>query len=288
MFFIYFNIFFFLLQTCKSDVPVEKCSLNCNTGTCKLVNGVGPTCVCPRLYNGKYCENYVCTDHCKNHGRCYIDPKAEGSEVVLRCKCPVGFTGDRCEIPNEHFKDHCYNGGTVSAESPYSLFRHCNCKEGYTGPWCRDCETLKCQNNGVCKLDGNNKPSCECSIGYKGKFCEISACGVHGKPTVMTDGIHCECILGFTGPKCEIDLCAGHCQNNGVCRMGTKEPECVCPEFYVGRRCQVDQCKAHIPPEGCQECGCQNDGKCVTLRGWKLCKCPSSWAGLQCEVSLHY
>lgn len=273
-------------------MPTPTCPLYCNTGTCKLIQNEGPKCICPPLYTGEYCEHYRCSQYCRNHGRCYIDSQASqslDSLPPLRCKCPIQFTGERCEKPADFHKDgYCFNGGTYTAEIPLHSYRPCSCKPGYSGPRCRDCETLKCQNGGVCKLDNNNKPNCDCLLGYKGRSCEISMCGPHGKPKITSDGVRCQCMSGYKGEKCEIGKCNVHCQNGGSCHIldDTNEHGCICPNFFVGHRCELDLCESAYPPSGCQaKCTCQNNGKCVNVQGRTLCKCLPNWAGPQCEVN---
>lgn len=50
------------------------------------------------------------------------------------------------------------------------------CPVGYTGRLCESCEMLRCENNGVCKLDIKGKPSCSCNKGFSGYRCDKSIC----------------------------------------------------------------------------------------------------------------
>ena len=48
------------------------CDLDCHNGTCQMVNDV-PTCKCQSLYSGDRCQNYRCSQYCKNKGLCFAD-----------------------------------------------------------------------------------------------------------------------------------------------------------------------------------------------------------------------
>lgn len=56
----------------------------------------------------------------------------------LRCRCPVGFTGDYCETEiNLCYSNPCLNGGVCARkEGGYT----CICREDYTGKWDGLCE----------------------------------------------------------------------------------------------------------------------------------------------------
>nr|XP_008195317.2 PREDICTED: LOW QUALITY PROTEIN: prolow-density lipoprotein receptor-related protein 1 [Tribolium castaneum] len=268
--------------TCKAVASrTPNCPLNCNSGTCKIVQGQNPKCFCPAQYTGPRCEHFRCSQYCKNKGMCYVDlaaPQSPDSLPPLRCNCAPQWTGERCETPVNLCDGRCYNGGTCFTPKPEMPV--CNCPSGFTGSRCQNCAQLVCQNGGVCVKD-----TCKCPVGYSGRHCEISFCGKNGKPITTSSGLKCSCLPGFGGEKCEQDRCYQHCQNGGTCRMGTKQPECDCPAFFGGRRCEIDLCTGGEPPKGCaKRCVCGNGGSCVIMNGRPVCKCQRPWGGLKCEI----
>lgn len=85
--------------TCKSKSnTTDQCHLKCNRGTCKFVDNQ-QKCVCPKEYDGDYCEHYRCSGYCRNKGVCYVDTlKTNDENQPLKCRCRPQWTGDRCEI----------------------------------------------------------------------------------------------------------------------------------------------------------------------------------------------
>merc|ERR1712087_906118 len=74
------------------------------------------------------------------------------------------------------------------------------------------CESVPCQNGGVCE-DGTG------------------------------DEYKCTCQPGFAGDNCEYDICSfGVCLNNGECTVDTSEDNsfkfaCTCPTTHTGMQC---------------------------------------------------
>ncbi|KAB0803781.1 hypothetical protein PPYR_00751 [Photinus pyralis] len=278
--------------TCQAvSTSATACSLNCNTGSCKIIPGQGPKCICPPKYAGVHCEQYRCSQFCRNKGMCYIDllsPKTPDTPPPLGCNCPPQWTGERCEIPVNMCENYCYNGGTCFNPRPDQL--HCNCPPGFTGARCQDCAHLECKNGGVCTRT-ENFSNCHCPIGYFGQSCEKSDCDHYcvnsGSCKLTPTGPWCTCQPGFVGLRCEQNACFQHCQNGGTCRIGTKQLECVCPPLYSGRRCEINQCLLPNPLPDCRNhCGCQNNGTCEVRADMEVCKCTSLWGGSKCEIYL--
>lgn len=262
---------------CRSTSSKNKtCNLNCHEGTCKLIQGQGPKCVCPPQYNGPRCEHYRCSLYCKNHGICYVDNQPSSSKSLeshppLKCKCPSQWTGDRCEKPVDVCKNRCHNGGNCTILRPEVPV--CSCESGFIGIRCQNCVNLSCENGGICSTL-NDREYCSCPSGYKGQQCQISICGKYGTPVLVADGWKCECSPGYTGEKCDKKIC-DLCLNGGTCKLGNKRMECICPKNFEGRRCEKTSCNTT----------CRNGGKCVIVNSREICQCPDEWGGYYCEVS---
>ncbi|XP_050504790.1 prolow-density lipoprotein receptor-related protein 1 isoform X2 [Diabrotica virgifera virgifera] len=275
--------------TCKAATSKPNdCSLNCHTGTCRIIPDQGPMCICPPQYTGARCEHYKCSQYCKNHGVCYVDVlalKNPDSKSPLRCNCPPQWTGERCETAVDLCDGRCHNNGMCLILE--TGIPHCTCPPGFSGNRCQNCEKLNCHNGGVCRME-NSKEICVCPIEYRGRSCEISVCGKHGRPT--GDGSKCICAPGYTGDACDRNVCENHCLNGGTCRQGVKQPECICNKFYGGRRCELELCLGRYPPKGCSEqCSCKNGGVCVKPNediDEVVCQCPESFYGYNCDKYL--
>lgn len=56
-----------------------ECPLMCHLGHC-VITEQGPQCECPPMYDGKHCEHYLCSQHCKNNGVCFADLLSAGPD----------------------------------------------------------------------------------------------------------------------------------------------------------------------------------------------------------------
>lgn len=101
-----------------------------------------------------------------------------------------------------------------------------------------DCESIICQNDGVC-VSG----VCECPVGFSGPNCEVVGTGDCANIACENGGTcvsgACDCPAGFTGEFCQnevqTDPCDDiECQNGGTCDNG----ECDCPDDYEGTLCE--------------------------------------------------
>lgn len=114
---------------------------------------------------GRNCSH---TCECQNNGIC--------NQFNGLCKCPKGYTGDRCEseCPDGQYglncseTCRCQNGGKC-----HHISGECACAAGFTGPLCtetcpdgkhgQECkQECKCQNNGKCDPQNGE---CECPPG---------------------------------------------------------------------------------------------------------------------------
>ena len=149
------------------------------------------------------------------------------------------------------------------------------------------CKMFCCANGGVCKLDSDMMPMCECSGSWNGTHCEANPCdGMtcqnDGTCLVnMADGTaQCCCTSGFTGANCAnaVDACSFvQCQNSGNCSVNILgQAVCACPTGFGGQLCELD-CSIPVPcPAGFQKLP-PLSGRCYSI-------CPvnsQSWLAAQ-------
>ncbi|XP_029019748.1 cadherin EGF LAG seven-pass G-type receptor 1 isoform X5 [Betta splendens] len=155
-------------------------------------------------------DNICLREPCENYMKCVSvlkfdsSPPFIASDTVLfrpihpinglRCRCPVGFTGDYCETEI----DLCYsgpcknNGKCRSREGGYT----CECLEDFTGEHCElnassdRCVPGVCKNGGKCvnRLAGGFM--CQCPEGeYEKPYCEMTTRGFPGQSFVTFRGL---------------------------------------------------------------------------------------------------
>ncbi|XP_067381943.1 cadherin EGF LAG seven-pass G-type receptor 3 isoform X2 [Channa argus] len=112
----------------------------------------------------------------------------------LRCRCPVGFTGDYCETEiNLCYSNPCLNGGVCARrEGGYT----CICREDYSGDRCEfdrrqgRCVPGVCRNGGTCRDLSGGGFRCECPAGgYERPYCTVTARSFPPKSFVMFRGL---------------------------------------------------------------------------------------------------
>ncbi|XP_068997688.1 cadherin EGF LAG seven-pass G-type receptor 3 isoform X2 [Embiotoca jacksoni] len=112
----------------------------------------------------------------------------------LRCRCPVGFTGDYCETEiNLCYSNPCLNGGVCARrEGGYT----CICREDYTGDRCEfdrqqgKCVPGVCRNGGTCRELSGGGFRCECPAGgYERPYCTVTSRSFPPKSFVMFRGL---------------------------------------------------------------------------------------------------
>ncbi|MEX2596457.1 MAG: hypothetical protein WEC59_05950 [Salibacteraceae bacterium] len=109
---------------------------------------------------------------CQNGGTCL-----EGN-----CECPVGFSGEECELEDKCISQNvtCENGGTCTDGT-------CDCADNYYGETCAN----RCVNGDYVNFNG----SCECDTGWAGTSCDQCAQNFTGS--------NCDaCIDGYEGDDC--------------------------------------------------------------------------------------
>ncbi|XP_051950332.1 cadherin EGF LAG seven-pass G-type receptor 3 [Xyrauchen texanus] len=112
----------------------------------------------------------------------------------LRCRCPVGFTGDYCEIEiNLCYSNPCMNGGVCARrEGGYT----CICREDYMGERCEfdrragKCVAGVCRNGGTCRELSGGGFRCECPAGgYERPYCSVTTRSFPPKSFIMFRGL---------------------------------------------------------------------------------------------------
>lgn len=144
----------------KTQIP-GLCNLRCIQGTCRFVNDK-PKCFCHPEFDGELCDHYICSDYCKNGGKCYILYKSN-NQTERKCNCVPGYSGEQCELPIDLCKSECHNGGTCIWAS--HGIENCICSSEFTGDKCQDCKDLVCINGGVCRKNANGASICLCQDG---------------------------------------------------------------------------------------------------------------------------
>uniref|UniRef100_G3Q5I8 Cadherin EGF LAG seven-pass G-type receptor 1a n=1 Tax=Gasterosteus aculeatus aculeatus TaxID=481459 RepID=G3Q5I8_GASAC len=155
-------------------------------------------------------DNICLREPCENYMKCVSvlkfdsSPPFIASDTVLfrpihpinglRCRCPLGFTGDYCETEI----DLCYsgpcknNGRCRSREGGYT----CECPEDFTGEHCEAnassgrCEPGVCKNGGRCvnRLAGGFM--CQCTPGeFEKPYCEMTTRSFPGQSFITFRGL---------------------------------------------------------------------------------------------------
>uniref|UniRef100_A0A672LG93 Neurogenic locus notch homolog protein 2-like n=1 Tax=Sinocyclocheilus grahami TaxID=75366 RepID=A0A672LG93_SINGR len=269
--------------------PVKPCV---NNATCVTFhNGTG-YCRCAPGFLGEYCQHkdpcYV--GYCLNGGECTVSvASVPGSPS---CVCPLGFTGQRCEIQKNSTcfpNNPCTNGGKCSL-LPNDQYK-CQCARGWTGQHCEQedtCLSSPCANGGICHALPNREFSCNCPPGYHGPHClndtdecafSSSLCKNEGVCLNIPGSYRCNCQPSFTGLHCETDYVPcfpSPCLNGGTCRQMTDTTYiCHCLPGFNGTNCEVniDDCPNHR---------CQNGATCMDGVNTYNCQCPPEWTGQFC------
>jgi len=190
-------------------------------------------CDCPLEFgaNSKTCEHRTIDpciiSPCLNNASClatsqYIKLNNVKTLIYtdLKCKCPTGYFGDRCEEKvTSCATDPCQNRGRCTPSRIDDSFT-CSCFPAFTGKFCEhlfdQCANFPCNNGATC-MSTPKGPKCQCPVNFSGVNCEVAIepcdsmkCLNGGKCVVdkkMGNVPFCECMnRRFTGTQCEIDL----------------------------------------------------------------------------------
>merc|ERR1711871_39265 len=204
----------------------------CN-GNCNQKNGICDEgkCYCRTGWRGDSCDIRACPKQCSFMGAC--------DSETGKCKCIPGLYGDDCSRgkplmppePSPCEKKTCGHGSCdfVTGE--------CMCAKGWHGYDCSKSECTKTDasgglikdcGNGVCKIDMNGEPFCECNAGWKkdGPY-----------------GFKCEGMITSCKNNCTAQKVQGVCNNDA----GT----CKCKDGFAGEDCS--QTKARFCSDNCAQ-----------------------------------
>ena len=204
---------------------------------------------------------------------------------MIKCDCPPGFAGPRCELGREECDQRCKNNATCLPSG------ECQCLPPFIGPRCDACPGLQC-GPGHCALDPATKqPRCICPPGVSSPACvEQRTC--EGFPCQHNSTCHLqygqpECLCPdsmYEGRLCENDICLSrYCRHGGRGVRDGGTCRCLCPSQYYGSKCE-SRLADLVTCEGLGECG--HGGTCVQLGARRLCACSPDWAGPLCDVRL--
>ncbi|KRZ38457.1 Uncharacterized protein T4C_13788 [Trichinella pseudospiralis] len=232
-----------------------------------------------------------CVHHCLNDASCRA---ANGT--ILKCICPNGFEGSRCEIRSGKCPtDYCVNGGTchvIGQDSYGEVIFGCHCLDNFSGDYCEiesKCETA-CISDSVCRAG-----SCVCRPGSEGtpgncvpKDCNLNPCLNNGTCVANNDDrtATCNCQLGYSGLLCQLDFVTVDCPPNTcpdghLCEKFQDEIRCICPKGFAGISCNVplgSDCSIDL---------CMNGGTCVKGNPVSSCRCPAQFDGPFCQFDVN-
>ncbi len=307
-------------QPDENDVVIECKPDSCSgNGDCSVV-GEEIVCTCDEGYAGDNCSK--CADgffeesgQCVPAMSCDPDPCNGVGECLemgntVTCNCDSKYTGQWCEncvagylksnVDGE-CKPDCITGNINCLEhmeckiNPDTNEAGCDCKNGYFGTNCTQCDPNHfCSSRGTCSVL-NNVATCTCNTGYGGANCSTCASGYKD---FNSDGICYEDCHSSCGQSESFFNQASHgeCVFNGTkgvceCKQGWKDP--IIMIFPMVPECS--ECVKNNPPpehstDGCPaSCKnsdgdyilCGSNGKCyfeITGSNKRYCKCNSGYS----------
>ena len=151
--------------------------------------------MCPHVHVSSITAS-TCMLNCTNGG-------TPDNSDCTRCMCPIGFTGDLCDVDiNDCVSNPCVNGNCTDMVAGYT----CVCDPFWTGTNCDTCLISNCA-----RCDSKMNPP----------VCVL-------------------CNTGFRLPNCTKVCSPNPCQNGGTCSpQGSSDFTCMCPRGWTGTTCTM-------------------------------------------------
>ncbi|XP_037775868.1 neurogenic locus notch homolog protein 1-like isoform X5 [Penaeus monodon] len=192
-----------------------------------------------------------------SYKECAADQAGEVSNGRIECT----FSGCRLRC-NSGYKLQGKRQLYLTCNQKTGQFMHAGKPWRQSAPSCGPNCRKGCQNKGTCTAPNQ----CQCSTGYKGKYCEVKECPEPSFPdaqatfTRTDDELQVECHEGYVPPpgtvpggvalckdgawdfpddfKCQ-PTCIDGCQNGGICIAPS---QCQCSPGYKGKNCEAREC----------------------------------------------
>ncbi|XP_047134254.1 laminin subunit gamma-1 [Hydra vulgaris] len=293
------------------------CRCNNHTNYCHPETG---ECKCEDNTSGKNCENclegYYGNPTNGHADDCKLCPCIFGSQCILisdhiKCtNCPVGHTGDLCEICDDGY----FGIPTKNVKS--SRCQKCDCNENVDLNAIGNCDhkTGECKKCIYNTMNGPEKKCELCSVGYYGDALaepkgNCTACKCFESGTIVSLGFksgdpipcdsngNCQCRKNVLGKQCNtcpsghwnIEAGCEKCECNQIGSIGNecdiKTGSCKCKPGVTGRKC--DQCSTgfyQFSLTGCEACNCHPEGsKNQNCSSTGICDCLPGVLGLKCD-----
>ncbi|KAF0991692.1 hypothetical protein HZS_3232 [Henneguya salminicola] len=174
---------------------------NCPLDTKNLVCNESGNVICriPYMTDPPFCEKKNTLSPpflCKNHGVSIFTSKK--NILKIECKCSDGYFGKKCE-----YKYRCHN-----CEDKFCQQHNCNkCLIGWAGTYCQIDLTIKyCENGGIQNIDKKNHKTCNCSLGYTGKRCELNCHFILQLKMSLNLKNKFECVKNYRSPANDVKI----------------------------------------------------------------------------------
>ncbi|KAL0972901.1 hypothetical protein UPYG_G00196220 [Umbra pygmaea] len=191
--------------------------------------------------------------------------------------CKEGWTGPECR--QAVCRQGCHQGCHPGDASCFLFV----CDYGYQGPLCDQCSTFPGCVYGSCAEPWQ----CVCDVNWGGLLCDkvehaclSSPCGNGATCVEDSSGFSCVCADGWTGPTClkAVRQCdSSPCGRGATCQEFPEGFRCLCPHGWMGRTCQIDT-------NECETGVCIHVRTCRNLIGGYLCDCLPGWTGPSCDI----
>ncbi|XP_064617081.1 protein crumbs-like isoform X2 [Liolophura sinensis] len=276
-------------KTCEDEI--DYCAdFPCRNGaTCQSnVTLLDYICLCHPGYTDKNCSTDIdeCEPGpCQNGGIC--------TDLIngYNCTCTSGWEGVDCDVDilecNQTINPCGDRGECV--EKPGSF--ECDCDPGFTGIPCVDineCDIGQCKNGAGCENTIGDY-SCNCTLGYEGKDCDIANCSYNQclmGSTCRVEGTiwECDCLPFYEGKQCEIrgPCVSAPCSNGATCEQNVllMNYTCHCTSGFKGDNCEENR------NECVEDNPCLNNSTCNDTFGSYNCACAVGFTGKNCGVNI--